>query len=234
VIELEHVTVRRGGHTLLADVSLAVGDEVVALVGPSGAGKSTLIRAILGLDGPPTSGVVRIVGRRLDANGRQYVLPEDRDVAVVFQDLALWPHMSVRDNLEFGLRAHAVPRAARAERVAEALSWVGMLGQAKRAPHELSGGERQRVAIARALVASPVAILLDEPLGNLDVLRKDELLGLFEELFARRRIPVLYVTHDPREAARLAHRIVVLEDARIVQQGTLADLESSAPRTDPT
>ncbi len=226
MIELERVSVRRNGSILLDSVSLSVGAEVVALVGPSGAGKSTLLRVVLGLE-HPSSGNVRIGGRAMSAA----VLPEERNVAMVFQDLALWPHLSVHGNLDYGLKARGHPRPTRERRITEALSWVSLSDKAWRRPHELSGGERQRVAIARALVLDPAALLLDEPLGNLDVAKKDELLALFAELFHRQPIPVLYVTHDPREAARLAARIAVLDAGRLVQLGTLAEL-ANAPATD--
>lgn len=228
-IQLDAVSVRRNGTPILDGITLAVGAEVVALVGPSGSGKTTLLRVLLGLDAP-TIGEVSIAGRLMSHDGRIDVLPEERNVAMVFQDLALWPHLSVRGNLEFGLKARGLGKVAREQRIAEALSWVGLEDKASRGPHELSGGERQRVAIARALVLDPVALLLDEPLGSLDVALKDELLEVFAKLFAERGIPVLYVTHDPREAARLGQRFVVLEGGRIAQQGTLAELER-APAT---
>jgi iron(III) transport system ATP-binding protein len=149
---------------------------------------------------------------------------------MVFQDLALWPHLSVRGNLEFGLEARGVGKAERQRRIAEALCNVALEDKASRSPSELSGGERQRVAIARALVLDPVALLLDEPLASLDVALKEELLELFSNLLVGRGLPVVYVTHDPREAARLAQRYAVLERGCVVQQGTLAALEA-APST---
>lgn len=225
MIEVDGLTVRRGGLTVLEEVSLSVTNhDVVAVVGPSGSGKSTLLRVLLGLESP-AKGVVRIGGRVMSRDARLLVLPEERNVAMVFQDLALWPHLSVHGNLEYGLRARGLARAARTERIGEALSWVDMLDKAARRPHELSGGERQRVAVARALVLDPVALLLDEPLGSLDVVTKNELLAVFVSLFSLRALPVLYVTHDPREAARLSQRIVVIEQGRVVQQGSFPELE---------
>jgi ABC-type Fe3+/spermidine/putrescine transport system ATPase subunit len=158
------------------------------------------------------------------------VAPEDRNVAMVFQDLALWPHMTVQGNLEFGLKARGVPQVERADRVRQALGWVGMLDKRDGSPGDLSGGERQRVAIARALVLHPVAMLLDEPLANLDVALKEEILGVLSELLKARGLPAIYVTHDPSEAARLATRIAVLEEGRIAQQGDLEEL-AAAPET---
>jgi iron(III) transport system ATP-binding protein len=229
VIELEGIRFARDGRTILDDVDLSLGSERVALVGPSGSGKSTLLRVLLGLE-IPESGTVRVAGTLVSRNGQLQVPAEERNLAMVFQDLALWPHLSVRGNLEYGLKARAVAKTARAGRIAEALSWVGMRELEDRRPHELSGGERQRAALARALVLDPVALLLDEPLGSLDVVLKDELLALFARLFAERELPVLYVTHDPREARAIAQRIVVLERGRVTQQGSWSELER-APAT---
>lgn len=229
MIQFEGVSVQRGAVAVLTDVTLTVGKQVVALVGPSGSGKTTLLRVLLGLEASAT-GRVSIGGRVVNHGGQRDVLPEDRNVAMVFQDLALWPHLSVYGNLEFGLKARGISRADRSQRIAQALGWVGLESKMLRGPHELSGGERQRVAIARALVLDPVALLLDEPLGSLDIALKEELLELFKTLVVGRGLPVLYVTHDPREAARLAQRIVVLEGGRIAQAGTLAEL-AFAPAT---
>jgi ABC-type proline/glycine betaine transport system ATPase subunit len=133
-------------------------------------------------------------------------------------------------NLEFGLAAQRVEKRNRAARIERALTSVGMADKASRRPHELSGGERQRVAIARALVLDPVALLLDEPLTSLDVLTKEDVMALFGRLFSERALPVVYVTHDPREAVRLGQRMIVLENGRITQQGTLGEL-AHAPAT---
>jgi ABC-type Fe3+/spermidine/putrescine transport system ATPase subunit len=143
---------------------------------------------------------------------------------VVFQDLALWPHLTLHGNLAFGLAARGVGRAERERRIERVLTGVGLADSARRRPRELSGGEQQRLAIARALVLEPRAILLDEPLSNLDVRLKRELLDSFSALFEQQGVAALYVTHDLREAASLSHRIAVLEQGRIVQQGTVESL----------
>jgi iron(III) transport system ATP-binding protein len=223
MIELDSVSVHRRSVAILEGVTFSVDAEVVALVGPSGSGKTTLLRVLLGLEAP-SAGRVRIGDQVVRHDGGLDIVPEERNVAMVFQDLALWPHLSVHGNLAFGLRARRVVKAERERRIAQALSWVGLDGKATRNPHELSGGERQRVAIARALVLEPVALLLDEPLGSLDVALKEELVGFFARVFAERRLPVIYVTHDPREARRVAQRVVVLEGGRVAQQGTFAEL----------
>jgi len=229
MIELSSLSVRRGKGEVLSDVDLTIGAEVVALVGPSGSGKTTLLRALLGLE-VPSNGHVLVDGRLLSESGHVLVPAEERNIAMVFQDLALWPHLSVRDNLAFGLKAKGIDKVNRERHGAATLASVGLEGKASRSPHELSGGERQRVAIARALVLDPVALLLDEPLGSLDVELKGELCRLFSGLFHERRIPIVYVTHDPHEATRLADRIVVLESGRITQQGTPSEL-LDAPAT---
>jgi iron(III) transport system ATP-binding protein len=224
LIEFRDVRFRYSTEDVLQGVSFALqASEVLAVLGPSGAGKSSIVRVALGLSAP-TAGTVRILGEIASQDGRVLMAPEERKLGVVFQDLALWPHLTVEGNLAFGLNAQRTPRAERSELIEAALSRVGLLGKAARYPSELSGGERQRVAIVRALVTSPRAILLDEPLSNLDVALKGELLQLFRELLVEQHTAALYVTHDPREAARLTDRLIVLEDGRVVQQGTILDL----------
>jgi iron(III) transport system ATP-binding protein len=218
MIELEGVSVSLHGHQILRDVTLAVGaKEVLAIVGPSGSGKSTLLRVVLGFIAP-SCGSVCIDGMRVSADGRIAVLPEDRHLAMMFQDLALWPHMTVREHLQFALAA--------GPRVETLLQRVGLQGKGDRRPSQLSGGERQRVALARALAADPTALLLDEPLSNVDVALRRELIALLHELLSERRHPVLLVTHDLREAAPLANRVAVIEAGRVVQAGTIDELQA--------
>jgi ABC-type Fe3+/spermidine/putrescine transport system ATPase subunit len=230
VLELRGVTVELGAR-LLDEVTLSVGaGEILIVTGPSGAGKTTLLRAVLGLVAP-TAGTVHIRGVPASEAGRILIPPEERNLAVVFQDLALWPHLTVHDNLAFGLASRGVSRGEREPRIREMLRLVGLGDLGKRFPGELSGGERQRVAIARALVVEPDAVLLDEPLANLDVVRKRELLGLFHELLRDRRTTAIYVTHDPREAVALGDRVAILERGRVVQAGTREELREQ-PTTD--
>jgi ABC-type Fe3+/spermidine/putrescine transport system ATPase subunit len=146
---------------------------------------------------------------------------------VVFQDLALWPHLSVAGNLAFGLESKGATRREREARIRSILERVGLAGKEHSHPGQLSGGERQRVAIARALVLDPRAVLLDEPLSNLDVGLKRELLSIFRDLLKERGTTALYVTHDLREAAALGDRIAVMEQGRIVQEGTLESLRAN-------
>lgn len=222
-IALSGVSFQYGEQSILSGFELLVAPgEVVALLGPSGSGKSTVLRLVLGF-AAPSNGAIHLGGELASHDGRVLVPPEERHLAVVFQDLALWPHLTVQENLAF-VRGRGKPRSEHEARVKELLSRVGLAGKEKQYPGELSGGERQRVAIARALVMEPRAILLDEPLSNLDVALKRELIGTFRELFKERKSTVVYVTHDLREAAALGDRIAVVENGKLVQEGTLAAL----------
>jgi iron(III) transport system ATP-binding protein len=223
-LSVDRVALRRGGRQILSDVSVSIAaGEVIAVLGPSGSGKSTLLRVVLGLVAPDR-GVVRLDGEIVSTDGKVLRPPEARDLAVVFQDLALWPHLTVRGNLAFGLDAKHLPADERDARISRVLQRVSLQGKEGRYPADLSGGERQRVAIARALVREPRALLFDEPLSNLDMPLKRELLRLLKEIMGERRITAVYVTHDLREAMQLAERFAVLEAGRISQAGTLYDL----------
>ncbi len=225
-IELDRVSVLRGGQMVLTEVSLVVAaGETLSVLGTSGSGKTTLLRAIAGFL-TPQLGVVRIGDALASEGGRLVLAPEERDVAMVFQDLALWPHLTVHGNLGFGLDGKRVARGERDDRIAAVLRRVGLSGKERRHPGELSGGERQRVAIARSLVLEPRAVLFDEPLSNLDIGLKQELLALFRELLGERHATALYVTHDPREAQSLGDRTAVLDQGRIVHLGRLDALRS--------
>jgi iron(III) transport system ATP-binding protein len=229
-IALDRVSLSYGAHRVLDDVTLRVAPgESLALLGPSASGKTSLLRAVLGL-AAPGAGAVRLGERVVSHDGRVVVPPEERNLAVVFQDLALWPHLTVEGNLAFGLSARGVKGAERSARIEAMLRRVGLDGIGRRHPGELSGGQRQRVAIARALVVEPNAVLLDEPLANVDVDLKRDLLSLLRELLRERGTTVLHVTHDLREAAALAHRFAVLEGGRLVQEGGLDELKC-APAT---
>ncbi|WP_051152318.1 ABC transporter ATP-binding protein [Nocardia niigatensis] len=212
------VTYGRGRKTTvaLADFNLRVAaGETVALLGPSGSGKSTALKALAGFV-RPTSGAVRLAGRDVTD-----LSPAKRGIGVVVQSYALFPHMRVRDNVAFGLKAHRVPRNEIGARVTEALDMVGMGEYATRLPRELSGGQQQRVAIARALAIRPRVLLLDEPLAALDAQLRQNMLGELQQL--RKALPdtaMLYVTHDQSEALALADRIAVMRDARLVDIDT--------------
>jgi len=205
--------------TAVCDLSLEVGDgELMVLVGPSGCGKTTTLSLIAGLESP-TSGEIRIAGQPVNR-----LPPRLRDVAMVFQDGALYPHMSVHDNLAFALRMRGLPGPEVERRVAVAARTLGIADLMNRKPAALSGGQRQRVALGRAIVREPAAFLLDEPLTGLDaglrLAMRREIKGLQERL----RIATLYVTHDQSEAMALAQRMCVLRDGRIQQVGSPSEI----------
>ncbi len=208
-----------GAVQVLHGVDLDVGDgEFLVLVGPSGCGKSTLLRCIAGLEAT-SGGDLHIGGRRVND-----LAPRDRDVAMVFQSYALYPHMTVRQNMEFGLKVRRTPGAEIEARVAEAASMLGLDPYLDRFPKALSGGQRQRVAMGRAIVRRPSVFLFDEPLSNLDAALRAKMRVELKRLHRTLGTTIIYVTHDQVEALTLADRILVL-DAGVVQQvGTPAEL----------
>jgi iron(III) transport system ATP-binding protein len=223
VVELEDVFLRYGDRTVLNGVSLTLcSGETLAVVGPSGSGKTSILRLLLGFE-TPASGCVKLEGAVVSEPGRILLPPEQRRLAPVFQDLALWPHLTVAQHLAFGLESQGVTRNERAARVEAMLHHVGLAERADRLPGTLSGGEQRRVAIARALVLQPRAVLLDEPLVNLDAILRDELLRLFRSSFKEGGETALYVTHDLCEVVDLADRVAVIEGGQVIQ---LADLET--------
>ncbi len=204
-----------GGTRAVGDVNIDIADgEFIVLVGPSGCGKSTLLRMVAGLENI-TEGEVRIGGRVVNN-----VEPADRDIAMVFQNYALYPHMSVRKNLEYGLKNRRTPRAEIDRRVNEAAEILQIGPFLDRKPRALSGGQRQRVAMGRAIVREPAAFLFDEPLSNLDAKLRVAMRLEIKELQKRLRTTSLYVTHDQLEAMTLADRLVVLNKGRVEQIGT--------------
>lgn len=230
-IEIVALEAGYGDTTILHGVSLAVGaGETVAVIGPSGSGKSTLLRAVLGL-AAPLRGVIRIHGREVSRDSDLVVPPEQRNLAVVFQDLGLWPHMTAARHLDFVLAARGVERAERRVRTAEMLEQVGLANRHSALPGELSGGEQQRVAIARALVQEPAALLMDEPFSSLDVALREELVELLRRLRAQRRPATLMMIHHPREAVTLSDRIAVLEAGRITVSGSIDVIRQHSPRS---
>ncbi len=198
--------------------------EVVAVLGPNGAGKSTLLRALAGLI-PLGQGYVELDGHVLEdtATGRR-LPPQHRRVGVVFQDYRLFPHLSARENVAFGLRSTGTPKATARAQADDWLARFGLDGLQARRPSELSGGQAQRVALARALSPHPQLLLLDEPLAALDVSTRTDVRSLLREQLAGFAGPALLVTHDPLEAIALADRLVVLEDGRVTQDGSPADV----------
>ena len=216
VISLRHVHKAFGKHQALADVSLDIaGSETVVVLGPSGCGKTTLLRLLAGLDTPDV-GEIWLAGAQVGGPRQSLVPAHTRGIGFVFQDLALWPHLTVRGNLDFVLGASGLSSRARVPRIYQALALVRIDSLADRYPHQLSGGEQQRVALARALVGQPRVLLLDEPLSSLD---PDLRAALREELTRVQRalgFTMVYVTHDRGDAAALADRIVEMRAGRIV------------------
>jgi multiple sugar transport system ATP-binding protein len=192
--------------------------EFAVLVGPSGCGKSTLLRTIAGLENPD-EGTIAIGGRVVND-----MRPRDRNIAMVFQNYALYPYLTVFENIAFGLRARRTPDAEIGKRVRQAAEMLGIEALLQRFPRQLSGGQRQRVAIGRAIVRHAQLFLFDEPLSNLDAKLRDEMRGEIKRLHREITTTMIYVTHDQVEAMTLADRIVLLRDGRIEQQGTPLDL----------
>jgi iron(III) transport system ATP-binding protein len=203
------------GNTVIRDFSLSVEDgERVAILGPSGCGKTTILRLLAGFIAPDT-GAILIDGEIVAANGKILRQPEQRHVGMVFQDLALWPHLTVEGNLDFGMKARGIPKSQRAERIDEILELVEMNAYRRSRPAQLSGGQQQRVALARALVLQPKALLMDEPLSNLDEDLNQHLRQELLRLHAQLRFTLLYVTHDRSEATEVGTRIVHMRQGRI-------------------
>ncbi|MFT4179893.1 MAG: sn-glycerol-3-phosphate ABC transporter ATP-binding protein UgpC [Thermomonas sp.] len=213
-VVLEHVrkVYPQGGHVAIADASFAIGDgERLVLVGPSGCGKSTLLRMIAGLE-EITSGTLRIGDRVVND-----LAPKDRDIAMVFQSYALYPHMTVAQNMAFALQLRKLPKADIDARVRQAADMLELGALLQRKPGQLSGGQRQRVALGRALVRQPQVFLLDEPLSNLDAKLRAGMRAEIARIHARTGTTMIYVTHDQVEAMTLGQRIVVMKDG-VVQQ----------------
>ena len=218
-VSLVGLTKRFGDQVAISGISLDITDgEFFSLLGPSGSGKTTTLRLIAGFE-RPTSGRVWLHGRDVTK-----VPPFERDVNTVFQDYALFPHMTVGDNVGYSLRVRRVPRRQRAARVAEVLETMRLGGFESRKPSELSGGQRQRVALARALINRPRVLLLDEPLGALDTKLREEMQGELKDVQRGAGITFIFVTHDQHEALALSDRIAVFGAGRIEQVGTPSEI----------
>ena len=210
---------KRGRFTAVADSSFVIEDrEFVVFVGPSGCGKTTSLRMIAGLE-RQTSGDI-LIGDRVVNN----LHPKDRDIAMVFQDYALYPHMTVKENLSFGLRNLKRPKDEIERKVAEVSNIIGLAGMLDRKPRELSGGQRQRVALGRAIVRDPQVFLFDEPLSNLDAKLRVQMRVELAELHKRLGATIVYVTHDQVEAMTLGERIIVMNEGRIQQIASPTEL----------
>jgi len=222
VLRVRALSKTYGTTRVLSDVSFdLIAGEVLTLLGPSGCGKSTTLRLVAGLE-QPDAGEVWIRGRLVasGADHRAMVPPEGRKVGLVFQSYAIWPHMTVTQNIAYPLKVRRIDRDTIASKVAEIIRLVKLEGLGDRMPPELSGGQQQRVALARALVYEPDLLLLDEPLSNLDSVLRKEMCAQLKMLQSRLATTVLYVTHDQKEAMSLSNRVVVMNQGRIEQIGS--------------
>jgi ABC-type Fe3+/spermidine/putrescine transport system ATPase subunit len=218
-IRLRGVVKRFGGTVAVDGATVEVGDgELFTLLGPSGCGKTTLLRLIAGFYRPPDAGEIHFGERRVEA-----LPPHDRNIGMVFQNYALWPHMTVRGNITYGLHLRRLAAGEIERRLADGLAKVNLAGLDDRYPGQLSGGQQQRVALARALVLNPDILLLDEPLSNLDAKIRVHVRGEIRKLQQELGITTIYVTHDQEEALSLSDRVAVMRDGRILQV--------AAPRT---
>ncbi len=225
-IDFQSVSKLYNGRLAVCDFSLALERrERVVILGPSGCGKTTVLRLLAGL-AAPDAGAVAIDGELVSADGRILKEPERRNLGMVFQDLALWPHLTVRGNLELGLKARGLPKQHREARIRDTLALLQIQNYALASPEQLSGGERQRVALARALVLEPQTLLLDEPLSSLNLelslrLRR-EIVRLQNDL----GFTLLYVTHNREEAFEVGTRLLVMEQGRVERLGSAGEIRA--------
>jgi ABC-type Fe3+/spermidine/putrescine transport system ATPase subunit len=218
-ISVRNITKRFASHQVLDWVSLEIAlKESVVILGPSGCGKTTLLRLIAGLE-VPDGGEIWLGDIQVAGPGRNLLPPYRRHIGFVFQDLALWPHLTVAGNLDFVLEALAISRSERSRRIDEALTLVRIDGFAARYPHELSGGEQQRVALARALIGRPRLLLLDEPLSSLDAELRAAMRAELARIQQTLALTTLYVTHDQDDAITLADRVIEMRAGRITAIG---------------
>ena len=227
-LSVENLHLAYGDNPILKGVAMTLNrGEVVSLLGPSGSGKTTLLRAVAGLEVPHEGRIM--IGEKtvFDGAARVDIPAEGRNLGLVFQSYALWPHKTVFDNVAYGLKLRSVSGGDVATRVKDALAQLSLGHLAERFPHQLSGGQQQRVALARALVYNPPVILLDEPLSNLDAKLREEARAWLRELIMRMQLSALCVTHDQAEALAMSDRILLLNGGKIEQQGTPQEMYSA-------
>lgn len=231
MIELKNVSKTYDGVSAADRISLRIEQEAsFVIAGPSGSGKTTLLRMIAGLE-PPDSGEIFINGQKVSDPGRIIIPPQQRGAGMVFQDAALWPHMTVFKNLEFGLTARGLKKSERNQKIKDIAAAVKLNGHLNRYPASLSGGEKQRAAIARTLILEPRIMLMDEPLSGLDTVLKEELREMIARLVKRLKIVLVYVTHDRNDALAIADKIMVMAEGTVIQTGTSRELAEN-PGTD--
>ena len=225
ILKITSLNKKLGQNQILKDLSLEVQEgEIIALLGPSGSGKTTLLRCLAGLE-TPDQGSISLAGRDIfNATTGTVVPPEKRNMGLVFQSYALWPHKTVEQNVAFGLELRKMPRAEARQKVLQTLDRIGLQGLSDRLPGQLSGGQQQRVSLARAFVTDPVLLLLDEPLSNLDAKLREYARVWLREALKAVKMTAVFVTHDQSEAMAIADRIAVLHGGQLAQIATPQDL----------
>ena len=222
-LQIKQLNKSYGSRRVVSNVDLQMDEgEILSLLGPSGCGKTTILRSIAGLV-TPESGLIKI-GERVLFDGKRAVPVEERQIGMVFQDYALWPHMTVARNIAFGMRLRHFSSRAIETRIQELLKLVNLPGMGNRYPYQLSGGQQQRVALARALATEPRVILLDEPLSSLDAALRESMRTELVQIFKRLKITTINVTHDQDEAMSMSDRIMVLRDGQVQQVGSPTEL----------
>lgn len=227
-VKIENLEKRYGQNVVVPALDLFIQErEFVSLLGPSGCGKTTILRMVAGLESP-TAGKISLGSKVVfDGSPARMTPPEKRNLGMVFQSYAVWPHLTVLDNVAFPLKCRKVGRKEREEQAMAALKSVRLNGYEKRKPNQLSGGQQQRVALARALVARPNVLLLDEPLSNLDANLRDEMVEEIRQIKTQNPMTMIYVTHDQSEAFRLSDRIALLNQGRIEQLGSPTEMREN-------
>jgi ABC-type sugar transport system ATPase subunit len=229
MIRVKEISKQFGTIQAVKEVSLSVArGEIMAVLGPSGCGKSTLLRLIAGLE-RPDAGTVELDGHLVSSKS-EIAPPASRRLSLIFQDLALWPHMTVMENVAFTLSRNRHSRSGKAERVKEILQQVHLSDLLKRYPHQLSGGERQRLAIARAIAPNPLYLLMDEPFNSLDMLLKQEMMDMTMALRKKYQMAIIYVSHDLEEVTYLADKLVIMNRGEQVWSGPGAETASWTKR----
>jgi iron(III) transport system ATP-binding protein len=229
-VNVEGLVVQYGKARILHEISFtAEQGEFVTLLGPSGCGKTTSLRSIAGLERPEAGNI--FIGNKLVCGEGVFIPIRERNIGMVFQSYAIWPHMLVSDNVGFPLRIRNIPKNEKNQRIESALELVGLGSYGNRYPHELSGGQQQRVALARAIVYEPDVLLLDEPLSNLDAKLREQMRDEIRSLQQRLKLTTIYVTHDQAEAMTLSDKIIVMNKGHIEQVGTGVEIYHS-PKTE--
>ena len=227
-ITLEHITHSYEDKEVLQDFSFSFEQgKITCLLGPSGCGKTTVLLLIAGLE-TPFSGLIKIDGTLVSENGAILIPPHQRKIGFVFQDLALWPHFTVYDNIAFGLKENKEKNVK--GKVAEWLDLFGISDKAPKYPHQLSGGQKQMVAIARSLAMQPEILLMDEPLANIDTHLKENILNHLLKIHQQQKFTMLYVTHDHREAMNTGDEMIIMNAGKIEAAGSKEEIQSSSSR----